>query len=564
MNVQGVGAVVIPAEYSTGGANVVAEIRTDGDGEATFTVYGSNLTATPVVYDAKAVSGNLNSAGTLVDDEYAKTALQAEAPAVNFSQIDKLALTVKAEGTANSAQYAATPVKYDQNSVGGRTYTVTVTDKDGKVAPEGATAYVTFEDGNFAKDVYFTTAKEDFRKIEADTPYAIKVGKEGKATFRVAGNGNTSFVKPTVFLNTAGATGLEVGKPLKLDKEDVQQVAEVTYFKAPEVKNAVLTVEDKFERPVTSLKAGEDAYFTYQAVDQNGFAYRPASTTTQTVWVPVDSDKDGFTDYYIQETRPVGGTTVTEYTLSFDVTSLFGNATVKDAAGNVLNASQNLGNTKTYQVKSDAEGKAIVRATSTGADSVTVNVTGLTNVLPTTSATVSFSNSASVPALHTGVVESFDTKKQTLKFANKDEISYVGEKVQYRNLNNQPIATADLFAAELAKATGTVQVTREVKDGVTTFYIYSVSTAGTQPVDTALENPTVTATLVDTDTDAGEIGGDLTITTNAAITSVTVAGTELAPVNGKYTVPQDTAANAVIVVNVVDTNGKTASHCNCN
>ncbi|WP_413364802.1 S-layer homology domain-containing protein [Lysinibacillus sp. 3P01SB] len=562
LNVQttGVDTFVVPAELSTGGNNVVATVRTDADGEGTFTVYGSNLTATPIVYDAKTVSGNVNSSGVLVDDEYASTALQAEAPAVKYSQVDKLALTVAAEGTANSAEYVDTPDAYDQNSVGGRTYTVTVTDKDGKVAPEGTTAYVTFEDGNFYGDVYFTTAKEKFKKVTKDTPYAITVGKDGKTTFRVAGKGATTFAKPTVFLNTAGNV-----TPVALNKEDIQQVAEATYFKSPVVKNATLTVKDKFGRTVTSLASGEEAYFTYQSVDQNGFAYRPASTTTgattATVWVPVDLNNDGSVDYYVQETRTVGGTTVTQYTLAFDVTSLFGNATVKDAAGKVLNASQNHGNTKTYQVTSDAEGKAIVSVTSSAADTVSVNVTGSNNILPTTSATVSFTNSAAVPALYTGVVESINSSNQTLKFAGKNPVSYGGDKVVFRNLNNQPIANADDFASLLVNAAGPVQVTYEVKDGVTTFYIYSIGNANGvgAPTDTAAA-PTVTATLVDTDLDANEIGGTLAISANnSAVSTVTVDGTALTPVNGVYTVAQNTPANAKIVVTVVNAVGKTAS-----
>ncbi|WP_342442441.1 S-layer homology domain-containing protein [Lysinibacillus sp. FSL K6-0075] len=465
---------VTPYELTTG-KDEYAKVQTNANGEATFTLWGSNLSATPIVYLPSSVNK------TVTDLSYSKLALQSEAPTVKFSKIDKLAITVAAEGTAESAEFLAEPKTYDQNSVGGRNYTVTVTDKDGKLAPEGTVAYVTFEDGNFKGDVYFSTAKENFVKVTADTPYKVTVGKEGKAQFHVAGKGATTFAKPTVFLNTSG-------DKLALDKNDVQAVSEVTYFKAPVVNNAKLKVTDEYGRTISSTTAGKDAFFTYQSVDQNGFDYRPTGykitgDTTQLIWEKVVAP-DG-TVAYIPKYVTVTGETVHEYNLAFDVTSTFGNATVKDASGKVLAASQNLGNTKTYQVKSDAYGQAIVRVTTDTADTVSVNVTGASNILPTQTASVTFTNSSVVPALYTGVVDSYDSIKQTLKFAGKDAVSYVGEKVYYRNVNNTPIATAEDFEKALANATGTVQVTYELKDGVTTFYIYSVATTGNKPVDNA-------------------------------------------------------------------------------
>ena len=476
---------VTPYELTTG-TDQYAKVQTNSSGEATFTIFGNDLSATPIVYLPSSVNKSVT------DYSYSKLALQTEAPTVKFSQLDKLAISVVAEGTADSAEYVNTPVAYDQNSVGGRTYTVTVTDKDGKLAPEGTTAYVTFEEGNIYGDVYFSTAKDNFSTVVKGDVKPITVGKEGKAQFRVAGKGATSFVKPTVFLNTAGKTS-----PVELDKTDVQKVTDVTYFKSAVVANATLKVTDVYGRTVSSLEANKDAYFTYQSVDQNGFDYRPTGYTTgngtQTIWKPVQQPDGSF--IFVQEVVSTG-TTVHEYVLAFDVTSTFGNATVKDAAGTVLNASQNLGNTKTYQVKSDATGKAIVRVTSQNADTVSVNVTGASNILPTQTASVSFTSSASVPALYNGVVESFNSTKQTLKFVGKNEISYVGDKVFYRNsITNQPIITADEFAAILENATGTVKVTYELKDGVTTFYITSIATSGSAPNDTAT-TPTIAYTNI--------------------------------------------------------------------
>src|SRR5690606_15750962 len=120
----------------------------------------------------------------------------------------------------------------------------------------------------------------------------------------------------TVFLNTGGDVA-----PVKLDSGDIKDVGEVTYFKSPVVTNAVLKVTNEAGTEIKSQVSGTDAYVTYQAVDQNGFAYRPALNPANNTYT---------------------------YELAFDVTSSFGNAIVKDINGTVLNATQNLGNTKTY------------------------------------------------------------------------------------------------------------------------------------------------------------------------------------------------------------------------
>lgn len=481
---------VTPYELTTGGTSF-ATVTTNANGEGTFTVYGSDLQATPIVYAPETTPAAAN-ASNVERSKYSPLDLQAVAPTVKFSKVDRLAVTVKAEGSADSAEYASVPTTYNRVSTGGRTYTATVTDKDGKVAPEGTTAYVAFKSSNLAGDVYFSTGTNDFTKVAAGNVYPVRVGKDGQATFRIAGKGATTYAKPTVFLNTAGDA-----TPVKLDTADVQQDGEVTYFKSAVVANATLSVKDQYGRTVTSLNAGQEAYFTYQSVDQNGFAYRPtevtSGSTTQTIWVPVygkDASGNDILLGYEQKTVTIPGSTVQQYNLTFDVTSLFGNATVRDAGGSLINPSQNLGNTKTYQVKSDAEGKAVVRVTSEAADTVSVNVTGASNFLPTQTASVSFVNSTIVPALYSGDVASYNSIQGTLTFAGKQAVSLYGDNIRYTK-GNEVIANYDAFIDLLAKATGTVSVTRTVgTDGITTFNIYNIATTGTKPVDTATQAPT--------------------------------------------------------------------------
>jgi trimeric autotransporter adhesin len=479
---------VTPFQFSTG-ANQFATVTTNAKGEGTFTVYGSNLSATPVVYKPESTN-----------NKYTATALQQSAPTVKFSQVNRLALSVKAEGTASSAAFANVPTAYDTNSAGGREYTVTVTDKDGKLAPEGTIAYVTFEEGNIQGTVYFSTGTQNFVPVAAKSVQPITVGKEGKAKFRVAGTGNTTFVKPTVFLNTAGTAN-----PVTFEKTgsstDIFEVSEVTYFGTANVYNAELSVKDVYGRTVTTLSAGQDAVFTYQSVDQNGFPYRPAATTTapttSTVWVPVTLP-DGTIGYKQETITNVPGSTFYEYTLAFDVTSTFGDAEVKDALGvTLLPVTQNLGTTKTYHVKSDANGKAIVRVSSKTADTVSVNVTGASNILPTQTASVNFINSSVVPDSYSGQVESYNSVTGKLKFVGKNPVDLYGSNILYSK-GNEVIANYEAFVKLLADANGPVSITRIVKDGVTTFNIYNIASTGGGPVDTAnpvTPVPPVTSTV---------------------------------------------------------------------
>lgn len=462
---------ITPYEMSTGATNF-ATVTTNASGEGSFTIYGSNLEATPIVY----LPSSVNSKAA-----YSPLALQAQAATVKFSRVDRLAITVAGEGTADSAEYHNVPVAYDTNSAGGRMYTATVTDKDGKVAPVGTTAYVTFKTGNVAGDVYFTTGTKNFVKVTAGAAYPITVGKDGKAQFRVAGKGATSYATPTVFLNTAGST-----TDVKLETGDISQDAEVTYFKTPIVTNAALKVTDQYGREISSLTAGQDAYFTYQSVDQNGFEYRPGNYTVtegKTVIIYVQETQPDGTIAFVPKEVKIDSITNNQYVLAFDVTSTFGNAVVKDANGVTLPVHQNLGNTKTYHVNSNAEGKAIVRVTSQSADTVSVNVTGASNILPTQTASVTFVSRSQLPAAYTGVVQSFNVQKNTLTFAGKEPVALFGSKITYTTNNGAHILTDDQFTSMLRTATGTVTVTRIVSGDQVRFDIVNIASTGVKPVD---------------------------------------------------------------------------------
>ncbi|OBW58858.1 hypothetical protein A9986_07900 [Solibacillus silvestris] len=554
---------VTPYELSTGGTPQFATVTTNSNGEGSFTIYGSNLSATPIVYAPE------STPTTPATFNYNKLDLQAEAPTVKFSQIDRLAIAVVGEGTADSAEYYTAPGAYNSNSAGGRTYTVTVTDKDGKVAPAGTVAYVSFAD--LAGDVYFTTGTANFVKLAKNDIKAITVGKEGKAQFRVAGKGATTYVKPTVFLNTAGDVS-----PVKLDKADVQQVAEITYFKSPVVTNASLKVTDANGNEITSRTAGEDAFFRYQSVDQNGFPYRPGTYTTT---------PGSTTIIYVQQVDPVTGVitfvpkevkvdpiTSNNYVLAFDVTSTFGNAEVRNESGTLLTAVQNVGSTKTYHVNSNVNGEAVVRVTSQSTDTVSVNVTGASNILPTQTASVSFTDSTILPTVYTGNAYINDVKEeitfaktggghyQTVSYANATftDKGVVIDKTKFEQL----VGTANYAEVTVTRdANGKYHfdfraTTSTPKPGAPVVNNAPVAKTGLDKltVNTAA-NIVLTASALasDVDGDALSFVGNVT-SSNSTIATANIVGTDLVidPVNTAN-------GTTTITVDIKDVNNATVT-----
>ncbi|MFJ6209404.1 S-layer homology domain-containing protein [Lysinibacillus sp. NPDC092081] len=364
-----VGNADYPSQVTTGGVNVV-KVKVNNDGEATFTLTGSNASVTPVVFvdDTKEKNG-----------KYTTTALQASAPAVKFSLNHSLGLGVKAEGVQNAAAINLNNLNNKGTGEGGRDYTVTVTDKDGKIAPAGTKAYVTFEKGNYSTDKTVTIVSEDGKRkatANKDTYFEIEVkGTKGEASFTLIGQ-RDAYAAPTVFL--------ENGKERGLDKDDLQTKGETTYFVDAVIANATLTVKNADDKEVTTLPTTQTANFEYQSVDQNGF------------------------DYY-------AGTGV--YEVAYQVTAQFADVT---ANGTTVKA----GTTETIKVNS-VNGKATLKVTSNNvASNVSVQASASQVSLPNKTATLAFTKGTQVPDVYTGVVSKINTVDNKLTFVGYDEIKY--------------------------------------------------------------------------------------------------------------------------------------------
>ncbi|MCH7320595.1 S-layer homology domain-containing protein [Solibacillus sp. MA9] len=442
-----------PYELSTGAAQYVV-VELDKKGEGSLIITGNDASVTPIVYEAASIGDlDLKKLDTAqanlkkLDVEYSRTLLQAKADKVKFEQNDKLALDVKALGTEDAAQASALKTagtEIDEKNdfgLGGREYEVTVRTKDGELASKGSKAHLVFED-----------IKGDIQVIIGDVVYNVEedkvlsapitVEKDGKASFRVIGKGKDSYATPTVFLNTEGST-----TDVKLDKKDVQVKAETTYFTAADVEEAVIKVlNGEFGTEVTSLQAGKKAYAVYQSVDQNGFAYGTGKT----------------------------------YDVTFELSNTFGELEVtgKDV--------QNVGRTYTYETTSDVNGRAVVEFTSKSATTVSIDILGSRNVLPTKVATMKFTQYATGET--TGVITATNTEDDTLTIGT-NVYSYADAK-EYKQ-NGSKINKSE-FEKLIVKANARVSITKDA-DGKLTFDVLNAADPADVPV-------TVTsAEAVDTD-----------------------------------------------------------------
>ncbi|MEC1375838.1 S-layer homology domain-containing protein [Heyndrickxia oleronia] len=354
-----------PSQVTTGGVNEV-RVKVDAKGEATFTLTGSNASVTPVVF----VDANK-------DGKYGATELQASAKTVKFALSHTLGLTVKAEGVQNAAAIDAKGI-----GEGGRDYTVTITDKDGKVAPEGTVAYVTFAEGSYSTDksAYILDANGARVLINKNTVLPIKVtGNKGEATFTLVG-ARDAFAAPTVYI--------ENGKEAGLDKADLQTVGETTYFVDAVVNNAALKVKNAAGKVVETLPSSQSAFFHYGSVDQNGF------------------------DYY---------TGTGSYEVSYQITAHFADVTVKGTFGSKV---VKKGTTETVKVNA-TNGKAVLEVNSENvASNVTVQASASQVSLPNKSASIAFTKGTQIPNVYTGLVESIKSSDNKLKFVGYDEITY--------------------------------------------------------------------------------------------------------------------------------------------
>jgi len=461
-----------PYQYTTGGHDFV-QVKLDSNGNATFTLTGSNSKVTPIVFISEAVDGPTTtkpagSADYAALNKYSTTALQATTAQVAFDAIQSFAIKVESLGVAAAAKYQ------DDNNRGGRDYKATVTNKDGQLAPKGTTVYVVVpsEKLDKTKSVWLVDKADSTKArktVTGDVLIPLTTNAKGEVEFTLLGVEN-AFATPTVMQDNGSS-------PAKLDKNDLQTEGESVYFGKAIVEKATLTVLDKDGNEVKSvLGNGTDvAEFVYQSVDQNGNPY----------------------------------TTGTSFITSFQVTAGFNDVVTNK--GTVTN-----GDTKTFDVLSNANGEAVLKVSSGKVSTAYVKASAAQSTLPVLDASVSFTDSLELPAKHTGIVTSINTVSKTIKFGNYDAVSYA--KSTFKNVNGVTLSQQE-FEKLVSANQGTVKVTAvKDADGVYSFEIVTLNADASAAVDAV--NSATTAPQVKDALKSSNLSPDFNKLTDAQQTAV--------------------------------------------
>ncbi|RUS55612.1 hypothetical protein QI30_11880 [Kurthia sp. 3B1D] len=325
---------VTPYQVTTGAQRAIT-ITLNDKGTAEFTVTGSNTSVTPVVY-----IDDQNQASQAGYNRLNPTELQTTASTVTFANAQNVSLTNEAQGTQNAAAAKRAISTADLGAnFGGRQFVATLTDKDGKTAPANTNVKLTFKDNHTtaqrnALHVFDVDGKQVDRNT--DGTYNLKTDKNGQVKYSISSDITDNFVTPVVYLeNGSNAT--------KLDNDDTQAVAEITYFGDAVVEKAKLAFTNVAGKEITVAKAKENVTLTYQTVDQNGFAYTPALASN------------------------------TANKVTFELSTTFGNLTgLTTVDGNVIN----IGNTgATATVTLNGNGAATLSFTSDNESKVNVSAT---------------------------------------------------------------------------------------------------------------------------------------------------------------------------------------------
>ncbi|MCP1143649.1 S-layer homology domain-containing protein [Lysinibacillus endophyticus] len=485
-----------PYQYTTGGKNEV-RVYLDSDYSATFTVTGKAATVTPVVFVDSDKDGKFDATEVFV-----------QAPTVSFTLKHTLSTNIVGQGTNLAAAISETGSTI---GFGGREFVVTVTDKDGKLAPAGTVVYVGFKKDDLStnKAVYINTdSANDYpgkgTPVRVDSSSdkndltRLVVGANGQVKFKLTGE-QDAFARPTVTLENGKETG-------NIDSDDTQFTAtDVTYFSDAKINDATLKVTDD----KTDVNVEKATTVTYTSVDQNGFPYYK---------------QDGSYTYLV----------------SFEITAQFADikAEYVNANGVLTTEVIEKGTTATITAKASA-GKADVKLSSVDAKAGSAIVTASSAYagLPNKSITVNFvalANTANV------TVQALpDTVAKTVKVLQGgvvETISYSGDNI---SLYNNGVAVSTVAFEKLLTVGTVVEYTKTANGKI------ELNVKGTVPPPTIHK-----VEFADTDLDAGEIAGELKVTAlNAVKYKVEIGTLVIENTTGTFIIPENTKlADAVITV----------------
>ncbi|WP_438296854.1 S-layer homology domain-containing protein [Sporosarcina sp. FA15] len=429
------------AQLSNNTVTEAAQIVTDANGQATFTLSGNHATVTPVVFEAAYTSA------TGYSKNYQASALQAVGSKVTFGAI-------QAEYTLEMTRVGEVAAIGASN--GGREYKVVVKKKDGTVAVNetvnvgfnedldkviATNTAAAFIDTSGTTQVFHTGAQA--RKIQ------VKTNSKGEATFVVGSNLVNDYVTPLAWvdINTSDASLAE------LDNGEPTAIGPITHFQAQYLAGAALTSYNGATK-TAKFNGGDTATFKVDLTNQSGLPFNAATTSISNV----------------------------SYTLT--------NSGAADVSVNDNGVWKTVSPQRAITVSSTSD--LLVKPLTDSTTSVEVTATGNALFGPTGAqktfaftaekTTASFTKVGEVPtAGHTGVITAYDTTKKTVTFAGKTPVKYAGETGKtyvFKGLGGVTIPDgATGFLAILAANQVTASYT--VVDDTVTFAIQGQTSGGT-------------------------------------------------------------------------------------
>ncbi|NYF23546.1 S-layer homology domain-containing protein [Sporosarcina sp. JAI121] len=395
---------VNPTQLSNGTTPVTVEVITNSKGEATFSVSGTNASATPVAFIE-----NLATSNNVLDQKELRTT--AEKVVFTSEQANH-----EIKISSKTGQEAAT------GSTNGRTFQIEVKDKAGK-ATAGQTVNVAFQE-NLDRVISTETAadfKVDPTKGVTGTTkqIAVRVDKDGKGEFTIYSDKVNDYATPVAWIDINDSTSLEGN----LDEGEATVLAEKTYFANAKIVNGKLAVENSANVVKETFVGTDKASFVFSAANQSGKA-----VSGQPLSVSYTVKNTGANDVTVQ---------------------VFGKTDVVVAPGKTATVDrETLTGVNKIEVYSAGNKSTSVSVTANGTTNDTNRV-----FLGQHTATATFTSTTQVADTFTGAIVAIDTEEKEVTFDGKDAVSYKG--ASFKNSTGNVIDVDTFEASVLEGVTAT-------------------------------------------------------------------------------------------------------------
>ncbi|MGG3803705.1 hypothetical protein [Metabacillus fastidiosus] len=528
------GNAIIP--YQTASGTQVLTIKTDVNGVATFTVTGTNTSATPVVFaDIDVIDTNNDGKFDKGNDKLDDLELLVVAPKVSFVGAQEAnTINVTAALTAEAAEGATN----------GRIYTVEVKGKDGKAYNGGVVNVAINEEiDNDRNTVSSALIKDDadadkllgsFVGPQNVQQTQLKLDKDGKAQFIVYGNDDV-YATPIVWIDQNDSVNNQTGK---LETGEPFKVAETTNFQTSRVIAAKLEAVNAAGKKVTSFKGDETATFNFYPTNQSDKKYTSAALKQDVTFEIINTGENALT---VESTGYVYGTNNAD-----------ANGKVIEVGGKLTITAQK-GDLATFNLKATDPAKATSAKVSASSRTTNYSTDERNNnkYLTADPINVTFTSTAVVSDFFTGNIAYINTVDEKIYFAGKSEpVSY--KEATFTGVSGADI-TKDGFKLLLASDQYTATYTKD-SNGKVKIDLVRVTTPNTAtPVTTlsSIGDGTVALTGSGTKINSIPVGG-ITVTDSDANASSTAVDTVTVTVDATGSVPvtlTETGANTGVFKN---------------